>query len=267
MRYITCDILGPGDGLYNFGLCNQMFQVAALISHAHDNNLTVTFPQLKTPQFGGYNENIFSRVNTEDIDTTGFEYLKLPYGYHELPKRDKIIYRAYMQSEKYFAHNRDLILSLLEPTNDVKEYITSKYGDLLNKQTLSIHIRRGDYVHLPNHHPVTSMYYYIEATNYIISKTPIDAYMIFSDDIEWCKRTFGDEDHIHYIQGEKDYIDLYLMSMCRHNIIANSTFSWWGAWLNKNPDKIVIAPKASWFGPARADLDTKDLIPESWIKL
>ena len=65
--YISCDILGPGNGTENFGLCNQMFQVAALTSHAYDNNLVVTFPQLKSPKFGNYNKNIFSRVNTEEI--------------------------------------------------------------------------------------------------------------------------------------------------------------------------------------------------------
>ena len=171
-----------------------------------------------------------------------------------------------MQSEKYFVHNRALILDLFAPTTDIKNYITSKYSGIINANALSIHVRRGDYVYLPNHHPVASPEYYTNAINYITTKTRIDKYIVFSDDINYCKSMFGESEDITYINGEKDYIDLYLMSMCEHNIIANSTFSWWGAWLNQNSDKIVVAPK-TWFGTARTDLDTSDLIPENWIKI
>lgn len=264
--YITCDILGPGDGTENFGLCNQMFQVASLVSHAHDNDLIVTFPQLKTPRFGNYHQNIFSKVNTEDIDFSNFNYLQIPFGYHELPKESNIVYRGYMQSEKYFIHNRKLILDLLSPTNEINEYLIGKYKFISDKNMLSIHIRRGDYVKLQNHHPLVSLEYYSEAINYVVNNTNIDGYVFFSDDIEWCKQTFGDSEDNYYISEEKDYIDLYLMSMCKHNIMANSTFSWWGSWLNQNENKIVVAPK-NWFGPARTDLNTNDLIPENWIKL
>lgn len=266
IEYITCNIAGPGDGLYNFGLGNQLFNVAALISNAHDNNLIATFPQIKTPQYGGYHKNIMSRVNSEDVDTSNFRYIELPFGYHILPKEGNIYYKGYMQSEKYFMHNRQLILDTLAPTEEVKDYINNKYGDLLKDNLMSMHIRRGDYVHLPNHHPTVSPTYHIAATEYITNREAVDGYVVFSDDIEWCKQTFGNEQDITYIEGEEDYIDMYLMSMCKHNIIANSTFSWWGAWLNQNPDKIVVAPN-QWFGPARSDLNTDDLIPETWIKL
>lgn len=268
IEYIACDIIGPGDGLHNFGLGNQLFNIAALISHAYGNNLAVTFPQIKTPQFGGYDKNIMSRVNNEDFPTdANFEhYVQVPYGYHELPKRGGIMYRGYFQSEKYFLHNRQLILDTLAPTEEIKSYINDKYGELLKRNLLSMHIRRGDYLHLPNYHPTVSPAYHIAATDYITSKEAVDGYVIFSDDIGWCKETFGNEQDITYIEGEEDYIDMYLMSLCKHNIIANSTFSWWGAWLNQNPSKIVVAP-SQWFGPARADLDTKDLIPETWITI
>lgn len=264
--FITCDILGPGDGKYNFGLCNQMFQVAALYSHAYDNNLKVTFPQIKNPSFGNYHHNIFSKVPREDIDASKFFYLELNYGYHDLVSRDDIIYRGYMQSERYFAHNRQLILDLFSPTDQIKKYIEDKYSKILSCNALSIHIRRGDYVNLPDHHPIASSEYYTRAIKYLISNTQIDSYVIFSDDIHYCKGVFGESEDITYIEREEDYIDLYLMSYCNHNIIANSTFSWWGAWLNQNPNKIVVAPK-EWFGPARIDLDTRDLIPKTWIKL
>lgn len=265
--YILCDLLGPGDGTANYGLCNQLFQIAALTSHAYDNNLNVSFPQLKNPFFGNYTTNILCRVNIEDVDSTGFQYIQIPYGYHELPKQGKIIYKGYLQSEKYFVHNRELILKLLAPTQEIQSYIESKYGTLLKQQTLAIHVRRGDYVKLPNHHPTLPVLeYYYKAISDVFKSTSLDQYVFFSDDIEWCKDIFGIQESITYIEQEPDYIDLYLMSMCTHNIIANSTFSWWGAWLNKNSDKIIVAPN-KWFGPARNDLSTVDLIPETWIKI
>jgi hypothetical protein len=266
MNYITCDILGPGTGQFNFGLCNQMFQVAALTSHAYDDGLTAIFPQIKTPQYGGYDKNIMSRVNSEDINTSNFKYIEIPFGYHKLSEKCNICYKGYMQSEKYFVHNRQLILDLFAPTEEIKQYIETKYGELLKSNLMSMHIRRGDYVHQPNHHPVTSPEYYLTAAEYITSRTAVDKYVIFSDDIEWCKEIFGTDQNVVYIEGEADYIDLYLMSMCKHNIIANSTFSWWGAWLNNNPDKIVVAP-TEWFGSARTNLNTADIIPQTWIKL
>ena len=89
-------------------------------------------------------------------------------------------------------------------------------------------------------------------------------YLIFSNDIEWCKKNFIGNQFI-FIEGEKDYIDLWLMSLCKNNIIANSSFSWWGAWLNTNSDKKVITPK-NWFGPA-INHSTQDLIPEKWFMI
>ena len=88
-------------------------------------------------------------------------------------------------------------------------------------------------------------------------------FLVFSDDIEWCKQVFDDD--FNFIEGEEDYVDLLLMARCKHNIIANSSFSWWGAWLNRNNNKRVIAPK-KWFGSV-ANLDSKDLLPKGWITL
>lgn len=266
MSMITCDLLGPGDGKHNFGLCNQMFQIATLYSHARDNNLEVSFPQIKLSSFGGYDKNVFSKVKCSDIDPTDFKYYPVPFGYHKLPVESNILYRGYMQSEKYFVHNRSLILDLFAPPVEISDYINSKYRSLLKANTLAIHVRRGDYVGLSDHHPVVSADYYVKATKYITDKTDIESYVVFSDDINYCKKLFGDSDEIVYIEREEDYIDLYLMSLCKHNIIANSTFSWWGAWLNQNPDKIVVAPQ-NWFGPAKSGVDINDLIPDSWIKL
>ena len=100
--------------------------------------------------------------------------------------------------------------------------------------------------------------------NLIIFFNDIENVLIFSDDIEWTKTVFRDE-KFHIIENEPDYMDLYIMSMCTNNIIANSTFSWWAAWLNKNPDKIVISPK-QWFSD-EYEHSVEDSIPNSWIKI
>lgn len=265
MKYITSDLLGPGDGS-NFGLCNQLFQIAALTSHAKDLGYIATFPQINLPSFGNYTGNILRKVNTQKIDSSNFERVEIPFGYHSLENKPEIIYRGYMQSEKYFLHNREFILDLFECPSEINKYISSKYPFLQKEKTMSIHIRRGDYLNLPNHHPTVKMEYYLRAAEYIQSQDQVDKYVIFSDDIEWCKEVFGSDENIYYIINEPDFIDLFVMSKCTHHIIANSTFSWWGAWLNSSDSKIVTAP-ATWFGPARSDLNTKDLIPENWVVL
>ena len=93
---------------------------------------------------------------------------------------------------------------------------------------------------------------------------PKTKFLIFSDDITWCKKNFIGDSFI-FIENEVDFIDMYLMSMCINNIIANSTFSWWGAWLNKNKNKKIISP-INWFGPAKP-LNIRDVIPHNWVKI
>jgi hypothetical protein len=94
----------------------------------------------------------------------------------------------------------------------------------------------------------------------------VKKFYVFSDDIEWCKNFFSDILDFEFISGNNEIRDLYLMSSCENNIIANSSFSWWGAWLNKNPNKKVIAPSV-WFGPAKKNVITEDLYCKNWIKL
>ena len=116
---------------------------------------------------------------------------------------------------------------------------------------------------LTNFHPQQSLDYYKQA---IETVGPDKTFVIFSDDIEWCKQNLDFIGSKFFISGNKDYEDMYLMSLCNNNIITNSTFSWWGAWLNKNENKIVISPKI-WFGKNNSHLDTSDLYCDKWIKL
>ena len=168
--------------------------------------------------------------------------------------------KGYFQSELYFRHNRNKILNLFSPLSTDLEYIKSKYQPYLDNPLISLHVRRGDYLKFPEVHPTCNIKYYKNALSEFPSKLKV---LIFSDDVDWCKQNFSGDRFI-FIQ-EKDYISLHLMSLCTYNIIANSSFSWWGAWLNSSPNKVAIAPK-QWFG-SKASHDPKDLIPKTWITL
>jgi len=262
---ITFDLKGPGapGGLHNFGLGNILFQVATGISLAKDNDATLVLNQLNLDNFGGYHKNILSGIYTHDSNSYTGRYVQPDFSYSEIPFLANHIYDGYFQSEKFFAHNRKEILNIIKPDLLSEKYISENYGsEFLNCTTVSVHVRRGDYVNLNHIHPVQDENYYKKALeNFSMS----EKFVIFSDDIEWCKQCgwFDNLPNKLFVENEKDYIDLFLMSKCNHNIIANSTFSWWGAWLNKNEDKKVVAP-SNWFGPQK-QLSSKDIVPENWI--
>ena len=119
-------------------------------------------------------------------------------------------------------------------------------------------MRRGDYLNYPHIHPVCDVSYYQKGLENI---KDIQNILVFSDDISWCKNNLNFPYPTHYIE-ETDVTELWLMSLCKHNIIANSTFSWWGAWLNNNKDKVVVGP-TKWFGPSLQHEDTSDILPET----
>ena len=247
------------------GLGNYMFQIAVAHSLAVDNNDKALFSvddSLKVHKhLSAYMDNIFRFVNFEPRVKYTKGYGEPAFSYTPIQYSNNLLLRGYFQSEKYFKHNREEILSMFTPTNEEIGYIHDKYGSILSNETCSIHIRRGDYLGLQEHHPVCTMKYYNEA----ITKVDATHFLVFSDDIEWCKTKFVGEQYT-FIENEADVMDLHLMSFCKHNIIANSSFSWWGAWLNGNKNKVVVAP-SKWFGPAKAALNTKDIYPEGWIKI
>jgi len=263
MSYISCNLRGPGDpgGVHNFGLGNILFQVATVLSLSNDMDSMSIFPDLNDiSKFGGYQDNIL-----HNLDLNGHKpdeiYQEPEFYYTELPKSENITLNGYFQSEKYFLNNRNIILDILSPKNDIKKYLIDKYAYLINKDdVVSIHIRRGDYINLDDYHSVLPIEYYNES----LKEFNYNNIVIFSDDINWCKTNLN-FNNITFIENEKDYIDMLLMSMIKNNIIANSTFSWWGAWLNNYSDKKVVAPN-KWFGIKNSHLNTDDIIPETWIK-
>lgn len=177
---------------------------------------------------------------------------------------------GFWQTEKYFLLIENSIkkdLTFLPSLNVVNAKIARQI-DLCN--AVSIHIRRTDYVGkgvVATYHNLCSLTYYYDAIELIIKTVPDAVFFLFSDDIEWVKQNllipfphyFVDHNYVN-----ESYVDMQLMSMCKHNIIANSSFSWWGAWLNNYPNKIVIAPK-KWFN--NPEIDTSDIVPESWLRL
>lgn len=138
-----------------------------------------------------------------------------------------------------------------------------------NSMAVSLHVRRGDYVANPTSlafHGLCSLDYYHHAIEYIVSRVTNPMFYVFSDDIGWVRDNLKIDHPCHYVDhngGKESYNDMRLMSLCRHHIIANSSFSWWGAWLNSRADKIVVAPQR-W---VQSDFDTSDIVPSSWIKI
>lgn len=177
---------------------------------------------------------------------------------------------GYFQSEKNFINIKDKIL---EEFTLKKEFETNTFLVENNKidrmKGVSIHIRRGDYVSDPktrSTHGVCSGEYYKQAIDLMRSKVGSPIFYFFSDDIEWVKNEFGEHDDFKYVSNPKleEYEELLLMSSCAHNIIANSSFSWWGAYLNQNPHKIAVAPK-KWVN--KVPDPHPNIIPEGWVRL
>lgn len=177
---------------------------------------------------------------------------------------------GYWQSEKYFNDYRDDLLTMFSLKENV-HYQTKKYQHkICDGESVSLHIRRGDYISdtkANNILGICPLDYYKTAVLAINDNIDNPHYYIFSDDIDWTKENIDFIDAITFVelaQDIPDHEEMWLMSQCQHNIIANSSFSWWGAWLNQNPEKIVIAPQR-WF--MDTSINTDDLIPESWVRL
>lgn len=176
---------------------------------------------------------------------------------------------GHWQSEKYFREIADIIRAEVRPRRRLDSANEKMASDISRRPSVSLHIRRGDYVTDPTNariYAACSIDYYRRCIGEMAKRVQNPHFFVFSDDIAWAKENLGiehDADYVDHNSHEEAYKDLYLMSKCKHHIIANSTFSWWGAWLADNTDKIVYAP-SKWFNaPNRGE---KDLIPEGWYR-
>lgn len=181
--------------------------------------------------------------------------------------KDAVYLDGYWQSEKYFIDIADVIREDLTPKVSGSDTYEVLKESITQCNAVSVHIRRGDYVTnstANRYFKPCEVKYYQQAIQYLVKYISNPVFFVFSDDILWAKANFKIDFPTHFVEGNSAQEDLWLMASCGYQIIANSTFSWWGAWLNQQPDKIVIAPQ-TWFSTKR--FDTKDLLPESWIRL
>ncbi len=235
-----------------------------------ETNAKTATPQEANQYQPGFIGKVIDRLTPRQFRTV---YRETPYIFD--PKffklRKNVLLKGYFQSEKYFKNYADVVRKQLTFNKQVRDRDINVANQIQQQTSVSIHVRRGDYVKNPTASQILGsmqMDYFLKAKT-IIEETlagPVN-YFIFSDDIEWTKTQFNEWGNVIYIDksfGNTEVDDMYLMSCCHHNIIANSSFSWWGAWLNSNPNKLVVAPK-KWFN--QPGIDTKDILPEEWITI
>jgi hypothetical protein len=264
-------------GSYTGFLGNIMWQTASTIGIAIKNNVPYIFPRKKEFDYFDGDVNI-PTVPSRPHSNIFINYTEKNYHYDEVLFETHIDYNliGYYQSEQYFKHCESILRSVFVFNKTIKQTIDNKYSWLLKKtkQLCSIHVRRGDYTTLPSHHPVLPLKYYIGAINLMEQKIEGDVtFAIFSDDIEWCRLNFVDENFANnkgrrfvFVEGNEAPCDMYLMSICENNIIANSSFSWWASWLNENKLKTIIAPtKDKWYGVAYKDWNLDDMYCKNWL--
>lgn len=176
---------------------------------------------------------------------------------------------GYWQSEKYFIDVAAYIRNEFTFKLPLDDHNAEVCDHIKQVNAVSLHVRRGDFASNPKvmaTHGLCSLEYYNTAIHYVTERVKRPYFMVFSDDIEWVKSNLkidGPHQYVERNSGLDSYNDMRLMSLCRHHIIANSSFSWWGAWLNPRKDKIIVAPKY-WFANK---INSQDLIPENWVVL
>lgn len=245
------------------GLGNNLFQISAAYSLALENKDEAIFDlnyykQSKYGHISKYTNNIFRNLKFKKIEEK-IDYKEPYFHFKEIEYKNNLMLDGYFQSEKYFEKNRIQILELFSIDKISLKTINEKYKGLNFDDCCSLHVRRGDYLLYPSIHPFCGLSY----INECLKLVNLNNIIIFSNDIKWCKENIKEKNkNVIFINNNQDYIDLWLMSLCSVNIISNSTFSWWAAWLNKNPNKKVFCPK-KWFGD-KVKHETKDLYPEGW---
>lgn len=209
--------------------------------------------------------NMPFKMNNLYIKEPSFSFYK-----QALKAPDNCYLDGYWQSENYFVESRSQLLNNFVFDSELSSETKQLAEQIKSQDAVSIHVRRGDYLSIPQNqsiYEVCDSVYYLSAMEKILSINANVVFYVFSDAPNWFKENVNTTNQIKYVThniGAYSYQDMYLMSLCKHNIIANSSFSWWGAWLNKNENKVVIAPKR-WF--KNNCKETKDLIPKAWIQL
>lgn len=279
------------------GLGNQMFQYAVAFANSNEVFIDFTFidrQSASTSQFTkrDFELSLFPNLKYKILnkrfryillsEQRRFKYLRKLLGIrpnliiqkdHEfitIRKSTFMYFDGYFQSEKYFLQKREQLLKVFKfPDLDIEnKKIESKISECPN--SVSLHIRRGDYLkeNIKKHHGVLEMDYYNTAIDLLRRQYEGIHFFVFSDDEQFASQTFGNLTDLTVVKGNNNYSwkDMALMSFCKHHIVANSSFSWWGAWLSTHENNMNIAPKR-WFNPEFADFDINDYIPDNWVKI
>ena len=257
-------------------LCNQMFQYAALRGLSSKSGAEICIPyyqdavddgignMLRTELFDSFNikvkTGLLNNGHAPVVQERFFHFDQELFDHCP----DHVTLQGYFQTEKYFKHIEQQIRADFTFLDEILEPCKEMIGTI--DDPIAIHVRRGDYVINSENHFNLPLDYYEAALKHFDNDRNV---MVFSDDPKWChEQSLFSDDRFIISENTDNRIDLCLMSLCNDFIIANSTYSWWGAWLSSNKNKKVIAP-VQWFGKTgyTKDHDTKDLIPETWKRI
>ena len=221
------------------------------LSNTFDIPISITFNQRKTLRKIAFIESHQNSLFENEMLNPKYQYLI-----------------GFFQNENYFKEYRSDILKEFQFKKPLEGENKKLALEIQKKNSIAVHIRRGDYLREAKN-DILSNHYYLLAMDYMASKINNPHFYIFSDDITWVEKNLKVKYNHSFVknnQGTTTSNDMHLMSLCKHQIIANSTFSWWGAWLNQNPDKIIIAPNI-WLTNRNAYKITKNIIPDDWIRI
>ena len=274
---ITIELMG--------GLGNQLFQIFTLISTSVNSKIPFYFENKSKPVIGDrtlfYWDNFLTTLSnfrkSEHAELIyregGFEYTPIPL--MNFPKDRNVKLFGYFQSYLYFHKNKEMLFRLIN-LNQQKQIILHKHKEHYFDECVSLHFRIGDYVNIQEHHPLLKIEYYKKAINELLHTTNKNNWKILcfyekndenivQDHINELRKSFPLLEFESVNHSLQDWEQMLSMSLCQHNIIANSSFSWWGAYMNNN-NNIVYYPNV-WFGPAQGTKVMKDMYPKNWTQI
>jgi rRNA-processing protein FCF1 len=250
------------------GLGNQMFQISKALSEGLENSIDVKFKlESSIPMEGNqpskYKNNIFRNIKFEDFNDQTLQINEPNWSYSNLNVfyYTPVKYYGYFQSSKNFKNQAQKIKDIFSPTQEFIEKLKNLHPKIFDEDSVSIHVRRGDYLSITEILPVIDKSYIDECLKQIEITSNI---FVFSNDKEWCKEKLK-YDNVTVVEDLDDYEELWAISLCNHNIMSNSSFSWWGSYLNKNKNKKVFVPSL-WFGP-RGEKNFNDIYEDEWIRI
>jgi hypothetical protein len=258
-REVKMDLSGFANyGLHNGYELSSIFEVKESIASEHEIKM-----------LSDSSEDFFNKAKRKLMGRKKSHFIQQEFRFlPQVIELENVYLDGYWQSEKYFKDNKDAIKNDFQFKNTLDAHNQEIVNKMNQTNSVSIHVRRGDYISDSQaakvHGGITTLAYYKKAIDMINDKVDHPVFFIFSDDIAWVRENINPQNSyfIDWNQGKDSYKDMQLMSSCKHNIIANSSFSWWGAWLNKNDSKIVVSPN-KWFNTKNAE----DVIPDDWVKI